>query len=274
MSSETTSSGTAPSGTADRAPALRLDRQGAVATLWIDHPTRLNAMTFDMWASIPALMDEVERDGDVRVLVLRGAGPKAFSSGADISQFGERRSTEEGVRLWNDTVQASVARLAALPKPTVALVGGYCFGGGVGLALHCDLRYALEDARFSIPAARLGVAYYPGWLGRLAALVGPAVAKEIMFTARRYDAGQALAAGLVNAVVAGEDEAMAAVRAIAGLAPLTHRASKMAIDEAALPGLHGLARCEAAVLDCFRSEDYKEGQAAFRDKRPASFRGR
>jgi enoyl-CoA hydratase len=209
----------------------------------------------------------------VRVLVLRGVGDKAFSSGADISQFGERRSTDEGVKLWNDTVQAGVARLAAFPKPVVALIQGYCFGGGCGLALHCDLRYAMQDAHFSIPAARLGVGYYPTWLQRLAALVGPAVAKEIMFTARRYDARQALAAGLINGVVS-EADALATVQAIAGLAPLSHRASKMAIDDAFVPGLYGQEQCEDAVLACFRSEDYKEGQAAFRDKRPASFDGR
>lgn len=257
----------------EHTPVLRLDKQGAVATLWIDHPTRLNAMTFDMWASIPALLDEVGRDEKLRVLVLRGAGDKAFSSGADISQFGERRSTEEGVNLWNNTVQASVARLSVFPKPVVALIKGYCFGGGVGLALHCDLRYAMEDARFSIPAARLGVGYYPSWLRRLASLVGPAIAKEIMFTARRYDARQALAVGLVNAVVS-EADALAAVQTIADLAPLSHQASKWAIDEAGLPGLYGPDQCEAAVLACFRSEDYKEGQAAFRDRRPASFHGR
>lgn len=257
----------------EHSPTLRLEKEGAVATLWIDHPTRLNAMSFDMWASIPALLDQVESNADLRVLVVRGAGSKAFSSGADISQFGERRSTDEGVKLWNDTVQASVARLAGFPKPVVALIRGYCFGGGVGLALHCDLRYVVEDARFSIPAAKLGVGYYPSWLKRLSALVGPAKAKEIMFTSGKYDARQALDAGLVNAV-GSEADALAAVQAIAVLAPLSHRASKIAIDEAVMPGLYGSEQCEAAVLDCFRSEDYKEGQAAFRDKRPAAFRGR
>jgi enoyl-CoA hydratase/carnithine racemase len=257
----------------DRTPELRLEKQGATATLWIDHPTRLNAMNFDMWASIPRFLDELQTDDRIRVLVLRGAGGKAFSSGADISQFGERRSTEEGVRLWNSTVESSVARLAAFPKPVVALIQGVCFGGGMGLALHCDLRYALEGASFSIPAARLGVAYYPSWLQRLTALVGPAVAKEIMFTARRYDTSQAQAAGLINTVVS-EAEAMDAIARIASLAPLTHRASKMAIDEAARPGLYGAQPCEDAVLACFRSEDYKEGRAAFGEKRPPSFQGR
>lgn len=256
------------------APQLRLEKQGGVATLWIDHPTRLNAMTFDMWAGLPALLAEAQEDATVRVLVLRGAGDKAFSAGADISQFGERRSTEAGVKLWNETVQASVACLARFPKPVVALIQGICFGGGVGLALHCDLRYALPQARFSIPAARLGVAYYPGWLQRLTALVGPAVAKEIMFTAGRYDAAQAQAMGLINGVLE-EARILEVVHSVAQLAPLSHAASKLAIEAAAQPaGWYGQAQCEAAVLACFRSQDYKEGQAAFRDKRPPVFAGR
>ncbi|MFC3340049.1 enoyl-CoA hydratase-related protein [Paracandidimonas soli] len=253
-------------------PSLRLQRDARVATLTIAHPRRLNAMTFEMWESIPRFLKEVAEDPELRVLVLRGGDEKAFSSGADISQFGERRSTEEGVRLWNSTVQASVAQLAEFPKPVVALISGICYGGGFGLALHCDLRYVVGEAAFAIPAAKLGIGYYPSWLRRLTALVGPAAAKEIMFASRRYDQAQALRLGLINDVL---DEAAACdmVERIGGLAPLSHRASKMAIEEAVVPGAYGTQACEDAVLECFHSEDYKEGRAAFQEKRPALFKG-
>ena len=253
-------------------PCLRLQKNGSVATLTIEHPKRLNAMSFEMWASLPEFLKEVAADPELRVLVLRGGDGKAFSSGADISQFGERRSTEEGVRLWNSTVQDSVAQLAAFPKPVVALISGICYGGGFGLALHCDLRYVVGEAAFAIPAAKLGIGYYPSWLRRLTALVGPASAKEIMFTSRRYDQAQALRVGLINDVL-DEAAAQELVERIGGLAPLSHRASKMAIEEVVMPGLYGAEACENAVLDCFRSEDYKEGRAAFQEKRPARFKG-
>ena len=257
----------------EETPVLRYRKENQVATLSIDNSARLNAMTFEMWKSLPDFLGQVESDPEVRVLVLRGAGDKAFSSGADISQFGARRSTEEGVKLWNTTVSDGVAQLAAFPKPVVGLIRGICFGGGVGLALHCDLRFAIDDASFSIPAARLGVGYYPTWLRRLSALVGPAVAKEIMFTARRYNAQQAQAVGLINGICT-EDEALNIVQKISGLAPLSHKAAKLAIDEAVNPGSYGLERCEQALGACFASQDYIEGQAAFRDKRPAVFSGR
>jgi len=253
-------------------PYLKLQKTGPVAMLTIEHPRRLNAMTFEMWASLPGLLKEVADDPELRVLVLRGGDGKAFSSGADISQFGERRSTEEGVRLWNTTVEAGVAQLAMFLKPVVAVVSGICYGGGFGLALHCDLRYVVGEASFAIPAAKLGIGYYPNWLHRLTALVGPATAKEMMFASRRYDQAQALRVGLVNDVL---DEAAVQdmIARIASLAPLSHRASKMAVEEAVAPGTYGVRACEAAVLDCFNSEDYKEGRAAFQEKRPARFKG-
>lgn len=257
----------------EHTPTLRYQKDGGVATLSIDHPTRHNAMTFDMWVALPGLIEKADADPDVRVLVLRGAGEKAFSSGSDISQFGERRSTEAGVKLWNDTVVAAADRLVRLSKPSVALIRGLCFGGGVGLSLHCDLRFATSDATFSIPAAKLGVGYYPAWLKRLSSLVGPAIAKEIMFTARRYDAAQALKVGLINDV-RDEAETVELAARMASLAPLSLRASKMAIDDAVEPGKYGDDACQQALRTCFASQDYKEGQAAFRDKRPPTFTGR
>ncbi|MEI2415923.1 enoyl-CoA hydratase [Orrella sp. JC864] len=253
-------------------PTLHYGVQDGVATLRIDHPARHNAMTFQMWQRLPALAAQAQDDPAVRVLLLRGTGGKAFCSGSDISQFGERRSTPEGIALWNGTVVQAVDALARVAKPTVALIEGLCMGGGMGLALHCDLRFATEDASFAIPAAKLGVAYYPSWLRRLSALAGPAVAKELMFTARRYDARQALSIGLVNAAD-GVEAALERVARMAALAPLSQAASKMAIDEAVAPGTHGEQACQQALERCFASDDYKEGQAAFQAKRPPVFVG-
>jgi len=253
-------------------PHLRLRKQGHVATLAIVHPRRLNAMTFEMWASLPVLLKDVADDPALRVLVLRGGNDNAFSSGADISQFGERRSTAEGVRLWNTTVEAGVAQLTTFLKPVVAVISGVCYGGGFGLALHCDLRYVVGEAFFAIPAAKLGIGYYPSWLRRLTALVGPATAKEMMFASRRYDQTQAVRLGLVNDSL-DESALQDRIARIGSLAPLSHRASKMAIEEAVVPGAYGVRACEEAVRDCFHSEDYKEGRAAFQEKRPACFKG-
>jgi enoyl-CoA hydratase len=258
--------------TANDAPRVRTERVAQVGYVTFDNPAKHNAMTFDMWQSLPALLQALDDDPAIRVIVLRGQGPRAFVSGSDISQFGERRNTPEGVTLYNATVDRAVASLGNVRKPTMAWIQGYCYGGGIGLALHCDLRYASADSAFSIPAGKVGLGYHELWMQRLAVLVGPANAKEIMFTARRYDSANAMRMGLVNDVL--PEEAVAdIVRTIASLAPLTHLASKLAIDTACRPLEEGRQACQAAIRRCFDSQDYVEGRTAFVEKRQPAFQG-
>lgn len=255
------------------AGVIRSHRDGAVGHVVIDNVVKHNAMSFDMWTSLPDHLAQLDDDPDVRVIVLQGAGDRAFASGSDISQFGERRNTPEGVALYNLTVDRAVAAIGSVRKPTVARIQGYCFGGGVGMALHCDLRYATPDATFSIPAGKVGVGYHELWLHRLAWLVGPANAKEIMFTARRYDAENAMRIGLINNLLdeAGVTEL---VTNMAKLAPLTALSSKLSIETAIAPSEHGRAACQASIMRCFESQDYIEGRNAFTDKRTPVFSGR
>lgn len=246
---------------------------GNVGTLTIDNAARQNALNFDMWDSLPARVGELDGDPAVRVIVLRGAGDKAFASGSDISQFGERRHTPEGVALYNATVDRAVAALGAARKPTVAWVHGYCFGGGLALALHCDLRVAGDNASFCIPAGKVGLGYNHLWLQRLTWIVGPARAKEMLYTARRYDHDAALRMGLINQQC-GADAFDRLLLEICALAPLTLAAAKVAIDATAAAGPYMPAEAIAAIQRCFESQDYVEGRNAFGEKRAPVFRGR
>ena len=252
----------------------RIDSQvdGHVGTLTIANVAKQNALSFDMWDSLPQRIRELDDDPNVRVIVLRGAGERAFASGSDISQFGERRNTPEGVALYNATVDGAVAAVGAARKPTIAWIHGYCFGGGLALALHCDLRIAGERASFSIPAGKLGLGYNHLWLQRLTWVVGPAHAKEILYTARRYNDDEAMRIGLVNRRCS-TDEFTGLVDEICALAPLTHIATKAAIDAATAPGVYDPSLAIAAIRRCFESRDYVEGRNAFAEKRAPDFRG-
>uniref|UniRef100_UPI004039E98D enoyl-CoA hydratase-related protein n=1 Tax=Variovorax sp. BK018 TaxID=3450241 RepID=UPI004039E98D len=251
---------------------IRTYVDGSVGHLVIDNQPKQNALSFDMWSSLPSLVHELESNDDVRVIVVEGAGAKAFASGSDISQFGEKRDNPEKVKLYNDTVDRAISALASVRKPTVARIRGYCFGGGVAIALHCDLRYCTEESTFCIPAGKVGVGYNELWLQRLGWLVGPSNAKEIMFTARRYGSSEAFRMGLVTRV-ADEVAFHRLVSDISGLAPLTHEASKMAIDDGARGFVDGREASQAAIMRCFASKDYVEGRNAFAEKRPPSFLG-
>lgn len=258
-------------------PSLHYRTTGPVARLTIDNPARRNAMTLDMWTALPELVRRAEADPEVRVILLRGAGEAAFCAGADISQFSENRSGEDGGRVYDAAVEAAQAALCAAGKPTVAYVRGACFGGGVGIALSCDLRVAAADARFRIPAARLGLGYAFSNVELVAARLGASATADLLFTARTVDAEEARRLGLVGRLF-GADEADAAVEdlvtAIGGNAPLTLRAVKRALVELARPA----AERDAGAVDtllraCQGSEDYREGQAAFKEKREPRFRG-
>ena len=251
-------------------------KEGAVGWIVFNNPERRNAVSIDMWQAIPPALARFEADPEVRVIVLTGAGDKAFVSGADISQFEKQRSSEEAVRRYDEIGEAAQASLAACGKPVIEMIRGYCLGGGLNIALLCDLRIAAEDARFGIPAAKMGLGYRASSMEKLVDAVGAPFAKEIMITARQFTAAEAKAIGLVHKVVpvaALEQAVREYVDLIAANAPLTMRAAKRIIAEVSKGG-YDEEQCRAWVKECFESEDYAEGRRAFMEKRKPHFRGR
>ena len=259
-------------------PCLRYERRDAVAIININHPARLNAMSFHMWQQLSGLVTRANDDEAVRVIAVSGEGEKAFSAGADISQFDERRSAVAAVAEYEAVVADGLAALETSSKPTVALVRGICYGGGVVLALGCDLRFVRQDSRFCVPAARLGIGYATSNIALMIKKLGVGPTSDILMSARVLDADEALRLGIANMVwtQAGfEEGAAAALRTIAGNAPLTLRAIKRGITELTKADIdRDLSAADLAVSQCFLSEDYREGQKAFLEKRDPQFSGR
>jgi len=252
-------------------------KDGAIGWMIFNNPERRNAVSLDMWRAIPDVLAAFEADPEIRVVVFTGAGERAFVSGADISQFEAERSDSTAEARYSGASAAANVAMAGLSKPSIAMIRGYCIGGGLAVALTCDMRICTEESRFAIPAARLGLGYGFGGVKALIDVVGPSIAKEILFTARQFSAEEALRVGLVNRVApAAELETL--VREYAAMiganAPLTIRAAKMTVREALRDaGNRRMAEVEAAVAACFDSADFKEGRTAFMEKRPPRFRG-
>jgi enoyl-CoA hydratase/carnithine racemase len=252
-------------------------KEDGVGWMVFNNPERLNAISLEMWEAALAAMADFSSDPAVRVMVVAGAGGKAFASGADISKFKDERQEAEALAHYQATTQKAYSALQAMPIPTIAMVRGYCIGGGTAAAVCCDIRICSENAKFGVPAARLGLGYGLHRAQPLVDLIGPANAKEMFFTGRQFDAREAARMGLVNRVVA-DDALEAAVeemaRTIVANAPLTVRCAKLVVGEALKDvAERDVAAAERAVAACFASNDYKEGQAAFMEKRKPRFTG-
>ena len=250
---------------------------GAALHIRFNNPDKHNALSVDMWSAVPALLERATRDDNVRLVVFSGEGEKAFVSGADISQFEDMRAAKEAVSRYETMAEAALEGIHIFEKPTIACIRGYCLGGGVNVAIACDIRIAATNSVFGIPATRLGLGYRFSAMKNLTDLIGPGYAKDLFFTGRRIAADEAHRIGLVNRTA--EPEALEPllreyVTQISTGAPLTIKAGKRIIREVLRQDDADMELARRMILDCFESEDYIEGRRAFMEKRKPQFKGK
>ena len=249
-----------------------------VGVITFNNPEKRNAMSLEMWEGLGKALAELHDDPDVRVVILTGAGGKAFVSGADISQFEKERHNAQASEEYSRRSAAQRALLADYPKPTIACISGFCLGGGMLVAMLCDIRIAADHSQFGIPAAKLGIAYGYDGLRHLVSLVGPSRARLIMYTGMRIDAAEAARIGLVDRILPGAelwDATMDIACTIAGNAPLSIQASRITIAQILKdPDKRDMKAIDAIGRACMDSEDFREGRRAFMEKRKPKFQGR
>jgi enoyl-CoA hydratase len=252
-------------------------KDDGIGLITFNQPEKRNAMSIEMWTGLGEILDEFSADSRISVVVMTGAGDKAFVSGADISQFEKNRNSADAQVEYDRATGVGRDKLNAFSKPVIARIRGFCMGGGLAIAMATDLRIASADSQFGIPAARLSIAYAPDAVKRLIDLVGPAHARMILYTAKRIDAAEAERIGLINRMTT--EEALDAVvldiaRTIADNAPLSVAASKLTINEMLKDeSQRDMAAIKRMGEICFNSADYKEGRTAFMEKRPPRFQG-
>ena len=253
------------------------EKEGGIGWMTFNNPARRNAMSLEMWEAVETILNDFEEDNEIKVIVMKGAGDNAFVSGADISEFKDRRNNAEAAAEYARISEGARARLNAVKKPLIAMIQGFCMGGGLLTAMRADLRIASDNSQFGVPAARLGLGYGYAAVKALVDLIGPSQTREILLTGKRFPAADAMRWGLITRVVTVdelENPVNELAVTIADNAPMTIRAIRQSVDATLQDeSRRDTALIDQLVADCFASDDYREGRSAFMEKRRPVFKG-